>query len=268
MHWEINQHLILVRGAGDIATGVILRLVMAGFRVIALEAPRPTLIRRTVSLAQCVFDGEVQVEGVCSRVISNVDEALDSASADFVPVMIDPDGQARFALKPRAVVDAILAKKNLGVNLNWAPIVIGLGPGFVAGRDVHAVVETNRGHDLGKVYYHGQAQTDTGIPGPIAGYGAERLVKSPADGLFVPCKSIGDVVESGEVLGWVKGLPVQAALTGVIRGLINEQVAVAKGMKIGDVDPRGERVLCETVSDKARSVGGGVLEAILHFLSR
>lgn len=262
-----GNKLVIVRGGGDLATGTICRLHRAGYQVLVLEIPRPTVIRRTVALAQCVYEGEAEVEGVQASLVSTPEEALGLLDKGLIPVLIDPEGDSIKVIKPLAVVDAILAKRNTGTRMDWAPIVIGLGPGFFAGKDVHAVVETKRGHDLGRVYYEGQALPNTGIPGEISGYSEERVVRSPAAGVFRPVTKIGASVEKGQVLGYVGQVPVPAPLTGILRGLINGGLDINPGMKIGDVDPRAVLESCWTISDKARAVGGGVLEALLYYLS-
>jgi xanthine dehydrogenase accessory factor len=259
-----KKNLVLVRGGGDIATGTIHRLVQAGFLVIVLEIPQPTVIRHSVALAQCVFNGEVAIEGVKAVLASSAEDALQKTTGEVVPVLVDPEGISRFVLQPFAVVDAILAKRNIGTNRDWAPVVIGLGPGFTAGQDVHAVVETNRGHHLGRVYYTGTAEPNTGVPGDIAGFTKERIIRAPANGSFTAVRVIGDKVTAGDLLGYVEDTSVYSPLTGMLRGLINKGVAVKTGMKIGDVDPRNIREHCWTISDKARAIGGGVLEALLH----
>lgn len=258
--------LVIVRGGGDIATGTICRLYHSGFKVVVLEIEKPTVIRRTVALAQCLFANEAEVEGVRAVRADSVEKARELLAEGIVPVLADPEAASRRQLQPDILVDAILAKKNLGTTKEFAPVVIGLGPGFTAGVDVHAVVETQRGHYLGRVYYQGSALPNTGIPGLISGKGAERVIRAPAAGCFYPLREIGDIVNGGDVLGRVAGVPVIAPIDGVLRGLINEGVPVTTGMKIGDVDPRAHREFCRTISDKARSIGGGVLEAILHLL--
>lgn len=260
----VRNKLVYIRGGGDLATGTACRLLMAGFQVMISEIPVPTVIRRTVSLAQCIFDGEARVEGVCSRPAGSLVEALDLVHQGIIPVLVDPWGEQVEHLKPDVVVDAILAKKNTGVNLDWAPVVIGLGPGFTAGVDVHAVVETQRGHYLGRVYYQGSALPDTGRPGEIEGHDEDRIVRAPESGIFLPAKEIGDWVEHGGLLGHVGSHEVLAPLTGTLRGLLNSGIYVKKGMKIGDIDPRQVPEYCRTISDKARAVAGGVLEAILY----
>lgn len=266
----VDKKLVVIRGGGDLATGTICRLHMAGFKVIVLEIDKPTVIRRTVAMAQCVFTGETEVEGITARWFEGVEEALAQVERGIVAVLVDPLGETLKYINSFVLIDAILAKKNLGTQRGWAPIVIGLGPGFTAGEDVDAVVETKRGHDLGRVYYQGSALPNTGIPGDIINYGEERVVRSPILGFFNAECQIGDLVEKGQKLGTIiapkssEKAEVKAPLSGVLRGLIHEGIGVEKGMKIGDVDPRGQRESCWTISDKARAVAGGVLEAILY----
>lgn len=260
------DNLVLVRGGGDLATGTIHRLVQVGFRVIVLELPKPTVIRTSVAFAQCLFDGTAEVEGLESVAAASLADALRLTDEGRVPVLVDPQGAVRFDVKPVAVVDAILAKKNMGTYLEWAPVVIGLGPGFTAGSDVHAVVETNRGHHLGRVYYQGTAEPNTGIPGIIGGHSSDRIVRAPASGMFSAVRKIGDSVQYGDTLGFINGQAVRAPLKGTLRGLINSNLEVFQNMKIGDIDPRNIRDHCWTISDKARTISGGVLEALLHLL--
>lgn len=260
----MHKKLVIVRGGGDIATGTVYRLSQSGYKVIVLETAQPTVIRHTVAVAQCVFSGQTEVEGMRAVLAASCEEALALAKEGIIPVIIDPAGEMIEKMHPDVVVDAILAKKNLGTKLEMAPIVIGLGPGFSAGKDVHAVIETMRGHYLGKIYYQGAAIPDTGVPGEIAGVSGDRIVRSPGNGSFVAAKQIGDLVEKEEVLGYVEGIPVKSPLKGVLRGLINEGVSVKERMKIGDIDPRDVKEHCRSISDKARAIAGGVLEAILH----
>lgn len=259
-----DKNLVVVRGGGDLATGTICRLQQSGYKVVALEIEQPTVIRRTVSVAQCIFTKQFEVEGIKAVLTASPEQALELAFRGVIPVLIDPDGVTIEKTHPYVVVDAILAKKNIGTKIDWAPIVIGLGPGFTVGADVHAVVETKRGHDLGRVYYQGEALPNTGIPGDVCGASTERVVRAPAEGRFLPVRKIGDWVKKGEDLGYVERVPVKAPLQGVLRGLINEGIVVTKGMKIGDVDPRQVIDYCWSISDKARAIGGGVLEAIMH----
>lgn len=251
---------VLVRGGGDLATGVLWRLNRVGFRLICLEMPLPKVIRRTVSAAQAVFDGETCVEGLH---FARLEPGTFPTGGRAVPVWVDPEGKWINTVAPDFLVDAIMAKKNLGTNLEMAPRVIALGPGFNAGRDVHCVVETQRGHNLGRVIYNGCASANTGIPGVVGGESDKRLVRSPEDGFFLGSREIGQIVSEGEELGSVGGTPVLARIRGLIRGLIHPSVPVRKGMKIGDIDPRMEEGSWRTISDKARSIAGGVLEAVL-----
>lgn len=263
-----SGNLVVVRGAGDLASGVINRLAKCGFKVVATEREQPTVIRRTAAYASAVFEGAVRIEGVEAVKAADLEEAQAALSAGKVPVLIDSSGQAIRELRPDFVVDAIIAKKNLGTTMDMAPVVIGLGPGFTAGKDVHAVVETNRGHDLGRVILDGSAEPDTGKPGTVCGYSAERVVRAPADGVINTTAEIGDTVQSGQPVAYVDGVPVTVQISGVLRGLIHSGLYVTSGMKIGDVDPRGRREYCFSISDKARAIAGGVLEAMLYLQNR
>lgn len=256
--------LVYMRGAGDIATGIALRLHRAGFQVIMADIAEPTCIRRTVAFSEAIRLGEARVEDATARLATDADAARAIAAAGDIAVVVDPSAQMVDALAPDAVVDAILAKRNLGTHMGMAPVVVGVGPGFTAGEDCHAAVETKRGHYLGRAIYQGSPIANTGVPGVIAGVGADRVLRAPADGPFECVRAIGDTVSAGEVVGRVAGEPMLATIDGVLRGLIAPGVQVTRGMKSGDIDPRGERAFCDTVSDKASAVGGGVLEAILH----
>jgi xanthine dehydrogenase accessory factor len=255
---------VIIKGAGDLASGVAHRLWQSGFDVILLELPQPLVVRRSVAFASAVYEGTMCLEGVEARLCQNNNEIEELLARRIIPVFVDPQGELIPKFKPDVLIDAIIAKKNTGTTLNDAPIVIGLGPGFIAGKDVHAVIETQRGHNLGKVLYSGSAAANTGVPGTIAGFAVERLLRAPAEGKFISLKQIGELVQQGETIATVNSVPVTAGLTGLIRGLLYPGLEVKKGMKIGDIDPRGEDVDCHTISDKARAVAGGVLEAILH----
>lgn len=257
--------LTLIRGAGDIASGIALRLYRAGFSVVMTEIERPTTIRRTVAFSDAVVSGEQTVEDVTALRAETWEEARLYLDQGNIPVLVDPNCACRDQLKPGALVDAILAKRNLGTAITDAPIVVGVGPGFAAGVDCHAVVETMRGHTLGRVCYEGSALPNTNIPGLIGGFAGERVLRAPADGVFESSHRIGDLVEAGDTIGFVAGKPMQATISGVLRGLLANGVPVKQGMKSGDVDPRGKAEYCDLASDKALAVGGGVLEAILHF---
>jgi xanthine dehydrogenase accessory factor len=258
------RETVIVRSGGDVASGTIKRLHEAGFKVLVLEITNPTAIRRTVSYSQCVFDGEITIENTTARLCKTLEEVDDAHFKGEIPVVIDSKGEWIDIVQAKVVIDAILAKKNLGTDKAMADIVIGLGPGFEAGLDVDAVIETNRGHDLGRVIYQGKPQANTGSPGNIGGYTIERVIYSPEDGEIKVLCDIGSLVEKDQVVATVNGKEVRTKLKGVIRGMIADGTHVFNGMKIGDVDPRNEVKHCYGISDKARAVGGGVLEAILH----
>jgi xanthine dehydrogenase accessory factor len=253
---------VIVRGGGDLASGVIYRLVKAGFPVLVTELARPLVIRRTVAFASAVFEGQITVEGLTARRIAQIGEVSAAWAAGEIPVLVDEQGDSVSALTPLVVIDARMAKRSLGTTIHDAPVVIALGPGFEAGRDCHAVIETNRGHFLGRVIRQGTAEPNTGQPGSVQGRGAERVARAPADGFVIPQAAIGDSIKQGAVVARVGDLSVKAPFDGVLRGLIHPSVPVTQGMKIGDVDPRGTREHCFTMSDKALAIGGGVLEAV------
>ena len=274
-----KKDLIVVRGAGDLATGTIHRLKKAGFRLLVLEAEHPAAIRRQVALSEAVYAGSARVEDV-EAVRMDVDlaekknrkELLEQEmeriwKKDGVPVLVDPAGLSIAALRPAVVVDAILAKKNLGTTKEMAPLVIALGPGFTAGEDVDVVIETKRGHNLGRVIRSGSAVPNTGIPGIIGGYGKERVMHAQAEGILRNAASIGDIVEARAVIAEIETengtVPVEASLSGLLRGLIRDGYPVTKGFKIADIDPRKEELQnCFTIYDKARCIAGSVLEVI------
>jgi len=268
----VGEALVVVKGGGDLATGIAHRLFRSGFPVLVTEAERPTMVRRTVSFAECIYAGRVEVEGVAAERAggSTPGEKLARARAllaeGVVPVVVDPAAEIVRPARPAALVDAILAKRNLGTRMDQAEVVVGVGPGFTAGVDVHAVVETARGHHIGRVILEGSAEPDTGVPGPIGGHTTERLLRATAAGRFEPLAAIGDVVEAGEVVARVGGREVRAQIKGVLRGLLRGGIEVTEGFKVGDVDPRARPEHCFTISDKSRAVGGGVLEAIMMFL--
>ncbi len=298
--------LIICRGAGDLATGIIHRLHRAGHRVIALETDYPAAIRRQVSFCEAVYDGSAVVEGVTARLVPAladaetdtetysgendtpaahiVSEKWDSSAieavleAGEVPLLIDQKGESIALLKPDVVVDAIIAKKNLGTTINMAPLVIGVGPGFTAGQDVHLVIESMRGHNLARIITDGMAQPNTGVPGNIAGFTSERVIHAPAAGYIHDVRKIGDIVQKGDEIARIypdkesydnalsEYVPVNATITGIIRGLIREGYYFRKGFKIADIDPRESEITnCFTISDKARSIAGSVLEAVSAF---
>lgn len=261
----MSEVIILIRGAGEMASGVAYRLHQSHFKICMVEISHPLAVRREVSFCEAIYEGEKEVEGVRAKWISKPQQIQSIWKEGKIPLLVDPDGkEVRTYLKPDVLIDAIIAKKNLGTQISDAPLVIGLGPGFTAGKDVHVVIETNRGHHLGQVILNGAAEPDTGTPGEIGGYTVERLLRTMKKGVFHTHKSIGDRVNKGSVVAVVDVFPVIARISGIVRGLIREGVEVKKGMKVGDIDPRRKKELCFTISDKARAIGGGVLEAILY----
>ena len=263
------KNLIIVRGGGDLATGTIYKLKKSGFPVLILEVPNPSAIRRNVSFCEAVYQGTQTVEDMTCYLVESVEQAEQFINEGKLCVLVDPMGESIARLKPLAVIDAILAKKNLGTNRNMAPITLALGPGFVAGEDVDAVIETKRGHNLGRVLWEGAAAPNTGIPGIIGGYGKERVIHCPAKGILRNVKKITDTVSRGEVIAVVEteegNVPVKATLDGILRGLIRDGYPVHVGFKMADIDPRAEEYEnCFTISDKARCIAGGVLEALLQ----
>lgn len=258
------ENVVVIRGAGDLATGIASRLYKSGFKVLMLDLAIPLVIRRTVSFAQAIFDGEIEIEGVKGVKVDSLDEIKSAWERDEIPVLVDEKAEIISELKPEIVVDAIIAKKNRGTNLDMAEIVIGVGPGFTAGVDVDAVVETKRGHYLGKVILEGGAIANTGVPGEIGGYAKERVIHSPADGVLTQVYKIGDLVKAGETIAKVGEVEVKTEIAGVLRGIIQDGITVWKGLKIADVDPRDVVNHCTTISDKARAIAGGVLEAIMY----
>jgi xanthine dehydrogenase accessory factor len=260
---RLQDLIILVKGGGEMASGVVLRLVRSGFRVCITEIPEPLAVRRGVSFCEAVFEGRKEVEGLVAKRVSGKKEIKRCWEEGKVPVVIDPECALRKILSPDVLVDAILAKRNTGTALGDAPLVIGLGPGFCAGKDVHVVIETNRGHHLGRVIEEGEAEPDTGIPGDISGYTWERVLRASVGGRFLGKKQIGDRIEKGDVVAEVEGVPLKATISGVLRGILHDDLTAELNMKVADVDPRAARESCLTVSDKARAIAGGVLEAIL-----
>lgn len=256
--------LILIKGAGDLATGVGLRLRLCGFDVVMTETAQPTTVRCTVAFSRAVYESSAEVEGITARLCAEESAIAAALSAGEVAVVVDPSVHTARTLRPDVVVDAIIAKKNLGTHITDAPVVVALGPGFTAGADCHAVVETQRGHNLGRVLYSGCAAANTGVPGNIAGYTTERILRAGCSGVFLPERKIGDMVQAGDLVATVGGNPVLADIGGVVRGMLPAGTPVTAGMKSGDIDPRGITEYCFTVSDKARSIAGGVLEAVLH----
>lgn len=260
--------MILIKGAGDLASGVAVRLAHCGYRIVMTDLPHPTSIRRTVCFSEAILQGSVSVEDVTAEYAGSIEGIPAIHERGHIAVIADPDAACIKDLHPDVVVDAILAKRNLGTTIVDAPIVIALGPGFTAGVDCHAVIETMRGHDLGRVILDGSAEPNTGIPGNIGGFTTERVLRAPKDGIFREICHIGDIVAKGDPVASVDDEMILAPIDGLIRGLLPAGTPVRKGMKSGDIDPRPVPQHCHTVSDKARAIGGGVLEAILMLQRR
>ena len=261
-----KDDLIVVRGGGDLATGVIHCLHTCGFRVVVLEVEEPTTIRRLAAFSEAMYDGEATVENVTARRVKTQEEIEQCFAKRVVPMLVDPEGVWIKKLQPKVVVDAIIAKKNLGTNLSMAPVVIGLGPGFEAGKDVTAVIETTRGPHLGRILLKGSAFPNTGIPGEIGGYSKERVIHSPCAGVIKHVKPLASVVNQGEVIAYIDDTPVFATITGILRGLLREGLRVPEHFKIIDIEPRMKEIdNCVTISDKARTLGGSVLQTVVMF---
>lgn len=258
------MNTVVIRGAGEMATGTAHRLFKSGYRIIMSELPKPLAVRRTVAFAQAVFDDTCTVEGVSGQRTSSLEKAVALTAQGKVAVYVGKiRGADLRALKPIALVDATMAKENLGTSIDEAPVVIALGPGFVAGVDAHAVIETNRGHDLGRALYSGSPQANTSDPGDICGFTRERVVKFSQAGVFYSNIQIGDDILAGQEFGRIDDEPILAAVGGVVRGVLRSGIWVPAGTKLGDIDPRGRQEYCYTISDKARAIAGGVLEALL-----
>lgn len=261
------QNSIVIRSGGDIGSAIAHKLFRSGFPVIILETDNPLAIRRRVSFSEAVYDHEVMVEGVLCRKANSVDDLPEILNAGAIALLVDAQGTSIPKIMPLAVVDAILAKRNLNTRMDMAPLTVGLGPGFTAGADVSVVIETNRGHNLGRLFYEGEAEKNTGIPGIIGGYGSERVLRASTDGIVRVVRDIGEQVEVGDIVFTIGDETVRTVISGVVRGCIRDGTSVVQGLKIGDVDPRGKIENCDTISDKARCIAGGVLEAILNFTS-
>ena len=260
--------IVIVRGGGDLGTGVAYRLFKAGYKVLILDIEEPLSIRRKVSFSEAIYDGQIIVEDIQAVLSRNLEEIYKAIDYGFIPVYVDPKGEIIKEIKPFAVVDSIIAKKNLGTTRSFAPITIGVGPGFEAGVDVDLVVESKRGHNLGKVIYKGMAEINTGIPGNNMGFTEERILRTGASGIIKNFYEIGDKVEKGDIICEVNGIKTLAEISGILRGIIREGIYVKEGLKIGDIDPRGIREYAFTISDKALSIGGGVLEGIMYLSKR
>ncbi len=258
----MGRELALIRGAGDLASGVACVFREAGYPVVMTETEQPTCVRRMVSFAEAVYEGQICVEGIWGRLANGFDEAMQIAKKGEIAVLVDPRGEILKKFRPAIFIDAAMAKKNLGTSIRDADVVIALGPGFEAGVDAHAVIETQRGPDLGNPIFKGKAAPNTGIPGEVMGYTVERVLRAPAGGIFHAKLKIGDLVKQGETVALVNGEPVKAKIGGVVRGLLRDGLEVHPGMKVGDVHPAEDPGVCFTVTDKARAVGRGALAAV------
>ncbi|MGL4867665.1 MAG: selenium-dependent molybdenum cofactor biosynthesis protein YqeB [Cetobacterium sp.] len=257
--------LIIIRGAGDLASGIIHRLYRSGFKLLVLEKEFPNSIRRNVCFSECIYTGKQIIENVVSKKVSNEYEMIECWEKYEIPVIIDSEGEFIRNMKPDVLIDAILAKKNLGTNIKMAPLTIALGPGFTAEVDAHFVIETMRGHNLGKIIKKGQALENTGIPGEILGISKERVIYSKVSGIFRSVKKIGDIIKKDEIIGYINNVEVISTIDGLLRGIIPDNYNLKKNLKIADIDPRvHEYQNCFTISDKAKSLGGSVLEIILN----
>jgi len=265
MSIKLNELIIGVKGAGEIASGVACRLFQSNIKnIFMMETKAPLAVRREVSFCEAVHDGKIIVEGVEAIKIDSCDEIHHAWKGNKIPVIVDPDWACIKKVQPHVVIDAIIAKKNLGTFLSEASLVISLGPGFEAGRDVHIAIETNRGHNLGRVLSKGSPEPNTGIPGATNGFTHERVLRAPCAGTFSSSLKIGAMIKKEQVVGSVDGQDVIAQIDGVLRGQIRNNTKVTNMLKIGDIDPRGEKQYCTTISEKARAIGGSVLEAVLN----
>lgn len=258
---------VVIRGGGDLATGVAEVLYQSGFKILILDIEKPSSIRRSVCFSEAIYDGVTKVEDIICKKVENENEIEKCWNEKIIPIMVDEKGEIIKKIKPDVVVDSIIAKKNLGTTKDMAPITIALGDGFEAGKDVDIVIETMRGHNLGRIITSGRAMKNTGIPGEIKGVSKDRVIYSKANGIFSSVKKIGDTVQKDEIIGYVGDVEIRGKISGVLRGIIREGYEVTENMKIGDIDPRiEEKNNCFTISDKARSLGGAVLRAIMFRL--
>ncbi len=260
---ESTNLVVLIRGGGEVASGVAHKLTRAHFQVFMTETSHPLAVSRGVAFCEAIYDGEKEVEGIIARRVESADQIAEVWRENKLPIIVDPEALAKETLNPQVLVDAIMAKRNLGTKITDAPLVIGLGPGFQAGKDVHMVVETNNSESLGKVILEGKAEEDSGIPIAIGGLTFNRVLHSPRDGLFQTDKGIGDLVAAGEVVASVAEQPVKAEIDGVVRALLRSGIKVGKGTKLGEIDPSGNKEVCYTIRSRVRAIAGGVSEAIL-----
>ena len=259
---------VLIRGGGEMASGIAHRLHQCQLQVLITEVAEPTAVRRKVAFAEAVYRGCHTIENVKAVRVATFSEALTEWQRNAIPLFVDPGAKIRHQAEPSVIVDATMSKQGGDTKITDAPLVIGVGPGFSAGENVHAVVESNRGNHMGRVIWRGAAQPDTGVPAPVAGHTDARVLRAPRTGCFRALRAIGDRVEAGEIVAQIDGTAVCSAIAGVIRGLLHSGIEIGAGMKVGDVDPRGETEYCDSISDKARAIGGGVVEAIFHSYQR
>ncbi|MCS7280967.1 MAG: selenium-dependent molybdenum cofactor biosynthesis protein YqeB [Desulfobacterota bacterium] len=263
---DYRELKVVIKGAGEMASGIAHRLFMAGIKKILMtELPNPLCIRRTVSFCEAIYEGQWEVEGVKALFLRSIEEVQKVWDQGMIGVIVDPSSSSIASLNPHVVVDARMIKKYTEGKIKDEPIVIGIGPGFRAPENCHAVIESQRGHFLGKVIYNGEAEPHTKVPSPVLGYTTERVLRAPCSGVVKHVKKIGDRIKKGEIVMYVDKTPVFSEIDGILRGLIRE-IEVSENEKIGDIDPRMDARYLNTISDKARAIGGGVLEAILHFL--
>lgn len=263
-----EDYKVIIKGGGDLATAVAHKLRRSGFPVIITEISQPKMVRRTVSFGNCIYEGTWTVEGITAEYVESPEKIDEVIACGHIPLLIDPKCSILEKIHSTILIDGILAKRNIGTSINDAPIVIGLGPGFTASKDVHAVIETKRGHTLGQVIFDGSSIPNTGIPGNIGGYTHERVFRAPKAGLVKNCVDIGNMVKEGDILCFVDDVPVKAKISGIVRGIIHDGLIVPHMEKLGDVDSRGQKEYCYTISDKGRTIAGGVLEAILYLLDK
>jgi len=260
---KLNDMVILIKGSGEIASAVAHKLARSHFKICLTEISQPVAVSRGVAFCEAIYDGEKEVEGVVAKRITSAEEITSTWKENKLPILVDPQAKVKYWLHPDIIIDAIMAKKNLNTKISDAPLVIGLGPGFYAGRDVHIVIETNNSENLGKVILTGEAEPDTGIPLETGGLTEERVLRSPTSGRFRPTKKLGDLVAAGDTVAWVDDYPVKAKIDGVLRALIRDELEVDEQAKLGEVDPRGSEELCYTIRPRMRAIAGGVLEAII-----
>jgi len=264
----IADKKVLIRGAGEVASAVAHKLARSNFKICLTEISKPIAVSRGVAFCEAIYDGEKEVGGVTAKLISSPDEISEVWQEGKIPVLIDPEAKVKETLKPDILIDAIMAKKNLGTKITDAPLVIGLGPGFQVGRDVHIIVETNNSENIGKVLFSGEAEPNTDIPLEVAGLTGERVLRLSKNGLFRPTKKMGDMVSTGDIIGWVDDAPVKAKIDGVLRAMIRGDIQVDEKAKLGEVDPRGDVELCYAIRPRTRVIAGGVLEVILYYFNK